>query len=105
MPVIAEVANASASDVDAAVAAARAALDGPWGKMSARERGRLVWKLGDRLMEKIDETANRVIELGFLRRLGADHRYEVRPILKARISSDALAEVLTILEQHASTDS
>ena len=55
--VIAEVANASAADVDAAVAAARAALDGPWGKMSARERGRLVWKLGDRLMEKIDETA------------------------------------------------
>src|SRR6476659_8053769 len=55
--VIAEVANASASDVDAAVAAARAALDGPWGKMSARERGRIVWKMGERLMETIDEVA------------------------------------------------
>ena len=55
--VIAEVASAGAADVDAAVAAARAALAGPWGKMSARERGRLVWKLGERLMEQIDEVA------------------------------------------------
>src|ERR1051326_6591758 len=55
--IIAEVASASAEDVDAAVAAARAALDGPWGKMSARERGRLVWKLGERLTETIDDVA------------------------------------------------
>src|SRR6476620_1685330 len=55
--VIAEVASASREDVDAAVAAARAALAGPWGKLSARERGRLVWKLGDRLMERADEIA------------------------------------------------
>ena len=43
--VIASVASAGAPDVDAAVAAARAALDGPWGSMSARERGRLVSRL------------------------------------------------------------
>ena len=55
--VIASVASAGASDVDAAVAAARAALDGPWGKMSARERGRLVSRLADRLMERADEVA------------------------------------------------
>jgi acyl-CoA reductase-like NAD-dependent aldehyde dehydrogenase len=55
--VIAEVAAASVDDVNAAVEAARAALAGPWGKMSARERGRLVWKLGDRLMETIDDVA------------------------------------------------
>jgi acyl-CoA reductase-like NAD-dependent aldehyde dehydrogenase len=55
--VIAEVAAATRDDVDAAVAAARAALSGPWGKMSARERGRLVWKLGERLMEQVDEVA------------------------------------------------
>ena len=52
--VIAEVAAADAPDVDAAVAAARAALDGPWGKMSARERGRLVSRLADRLLERAD---------------------------------------------------
>jgi len=55
--VIAEVASASREDVDAAVAAARAALSGPWGKLSARERGRLVYKLGERLMEQVDEVA------------------------------------------------
>jgi aldehyde dehydrogenase (NAD+) len=55
--VIASVASAGAADVDAAVAAARAALAGPWGTMSARERGRLVSRLADRLMEKADEVA------------------------------------------------
>ena len=55
--VIAEVAAASPEDVDAAVTAARAALKGPWGKLSARERGRLVYKLGERLMEQVDEVA------------------------------------------------
>ena len=38
------------------------------------------------LLKKIDETANRVADLGFLRRIGTDSRFEVRPILKARIS-------------------
>ena len=37
--VIGSIAEAGPSDLDAAVEAARAALDGPWGKMSARERG------------------------------------------------------------------
>jgi aldehyde dehydrogenase (NAD+) len=55
--VIAAVASADRTDVDAAVAAARAALDGPWGTMSARERGRLVSRLADRLMERADEVA------------------------------------------------
>ena len=55
--VIATVASAGKSDVDEAVDAARAALNGPWGRMSARERGRLVSKLADRLMEKADEVA------------------------------------------------
>jgi len=34
--IIAEVASAEQADVDAAVAAARGAFDGPWGKLSAR---------------------------------------------------------------------
>lgn len=55
--VIATVASADKSDVDEAVKAARAALNGPWGKMSARERGRLVSRLADRLLEKADEVA------------------------------------------------
>jgi aldehyde dehydrogenase (NAD+) len=55
--VIAQVASAGAADLDDAVRAARAALDGPWGRMSARERGRLVRRLGDRLLERVDEVA------------------------------------------------
>jgi aldehyde dehydrogenase (NAD+) len=55
--VIAEVASADQSDVDGAVAAARAAFDGPWSKLSARERGRLVWKIGEKLTERADEIA------------------------------------------------
>src|SRR3984893_6359854 len=55
--VIAEVASAEQADVDAAVVAARAALDGPWGRLSARERGKLVWRIGEKLLEKADEIA------------------------------------------------
>jgi aldehyde dehydrogenase (NAD+) len=56
--VIASVASAERSDVDAAVAAARAALDGPWARLSARERGRLVWTIGEKLLERADEIAH-----------------------------------------------
>src|ERR687887_2184553 len=55
--VIATVASADKSDVDAAVQAARAALSGPWSALSARERGRLVRRVGERLLERADEIA------------------------------------------------
>jgi betaine-aldehyde dehydrogenase len=41
----AEVAEADKADIDKAVAAARKAFDGKWSKMSARDRGRLLYKL------------------------------------------------------------
>ena len=53
--VCATVASADIEDLNAAVEAARKALGGPWGQMSARERGRLVRKIGERLMERADE--------------------------------------------------
>src|SRR5687767_14384477 len=56
--VIAEVASAEQADVDAAVAAARAAFEGPWAKLAPRERGRLVWRIGEKLMERADEIAH-----------------------------------------------
>jgi aldehyde dehydrogenase (NAD+) len=55
--VIASVASAERADVDAAVQAARAAFTGPWSRMSARERGRLVSRMADRLLERADEIA------------------------------------------------
>ena len=48
--IIARLRSASHADLDAAVAAARAALDGPWGRMSPADRAKLLLKLAD-LME------------------------------------------------------
>jgi aldehyde dehydrogenase (NAD+) len=45
--VIAHVAEAGAADIDAAVTAARAALNGEWGQMRAAERGRILLRLAD----------------------------------------------------------
>ncbi|HKP73685.1 MAG TPA: aldehyde dehydrogenase family protein, partial [Pyrinomonadaceae bacterium] len=42
---LAEVAEADKADVDKAVAAARRAYEGKWSRMSARDRGRLMYKL------------------------------------------------------------
>jgi aldehyde dehydrogenase (NAD+) len=58
--VLTQVAAARAVDVDRAVSAARNAFDdvaGPWRKMSASERGRLLWKLADLIERNIDEMA------------------------------------------------
>ena len=54
----AQVAKGDERDVDLAVAAARKAFDsGPWPRMSAAERGQIVWKLGDLIMQNLDEMA------------------------------------------------
>ena len=52
-----EVASASAADIDRAVQAARTALHGVWARTSARERGRLLWRLADAVEAHIDELA------------------------------------------------
>jgi aldehyde dehydrogenase (NAD+) len=54
---IGSVAAATPRDIDDAVAAARGALRGPWAALSARERGRLVARLGQRILERADELA------------------------------------------------
>src|SRR5512143_3229727 len=57
--VIAEVAEADAADIDLAVKAARKAFNrsGPWRKMDARDRGRLMNRLADLIEEHVDELA------------------------------------------------
>ena len=53
---VCDVAEAGPEDVDRAVRAARAAFDdGPWPKMRAAERQRILWKLGDLILEHADE--------------------------------------------------
>jgi aldehyde dehydrogenase (NAD+) len=56
--VLTQIVEASSADVDAAVVAARKALEmGPWRKMPASERGRLIWRLADLIEKNIDELA------------------------------------------------
>ncbi len=56
--VIAKVAEGGKEDVDAAVKAARQALDkGPWGKMDARDRGKLMNRFADLLQEELEDLA------------------------------------------------
>jgi phenylacetaldehyde dehydrogenase len=56
--VLATVAEGDSADIDLAVKAARKAFEtGPWRKMSASERGRLIWKLGDLIDQNLEEFA------------------------------------------------
>ncbi len=56
--VLAQVAEGDAADVNLAVAAARNALEqGPWGKIDARERGRLMYRLADLIEAELEELA------------------------------------------------
>src|SRR3989441_3600194 len=58
--IIAEVPDANAQDVDRAVAAARAAFDsGPWSQSTAQDRGRLLF----RLAQKVRDETPRLAEL------------------------------------------
>ena len=53
-----QVAEGDRTDVNKAVAAARAAFEnGPWRKLTASERGRLIWKLADLLESHAEEFA------------------------------------------------
>jgi acyl-CoA reductase-like NAD-dependent aldehyde dehydrogenase len=56
---ITTVAEAGVEDVDRAVRAARAAFEsGPWPKMKPAERGRILHKLGDLILQHADEIAH-----------------------------------------------
>src|ERR1044071_1646580 len=54
---LAEVAEADKADIDKAVAAARKAYEGKWSKISARDRGRLLYKLAQLIEQSTQELA------------------------------------------------
>jgi phenylacetaldehyde dehydrogenase len=55
---LARVAEGDAEDVDRAVKAARKAFDdGPWGHITPSERGRIIWRIGDLILEHAEELA------------------------------------------------
>src|ERR1700748_2203748 len=81
--VIANVAAADKSDVDAAVKAAREAFDnGPWRQTTAQDRGRILFKLA----EKIRENTAALAEL--------ECRNSGKPIPEAEYDNHNLANTL-----------
>ncbi|MBI5386812.1 MAG: aldehyde dehydrogenase family protein [Verrucomicrobia bacterium] len=56
--VLARVPDSDKEDIHRAVAAARRAFDaGPWRRMKPNERGKLLWRVGDLILEHADELA------------------------------------------------
>jgi len=56
--VLSEVAEGDREDIDRAVKAARAAFEtGPWSRMTASERGRAIWRLGDLIEKYLEDFA------------------------------------------------
>ena len=84
--VIAQVSSSNASDVDKAVKAARAAFDsGPWSTTSAQDRGRILFKLA----EKIRQNCAQLAEL--------ECRNTGKPIVEAEYD---IADVATCFEYY-----
>lgn len=54
---IGSLARGQAEDIDAAVAAAETALGGDWGHMTAAERGRILIRIGQLVMARVDDLA------------------------------------------------
>src|ERR1700733_9137433 len=55
---LARIAEGDAEDIDRAVRAARKAFDeGPWGRITPSERGRIIWRIGDLILEHAEELA------------------------------------------------
>jgi len=79
---LAEIARGGAGDVDAAVAAAQAALDGPWGALTAAERGRVLLKMSALVLAQADELARlEALDVG-------------KPLKQGRADAVALARYL-----------
>ncbi len=76
---IGEIARGEAADIDAAVRAAHQALDGPWGRMTATERGRIL----HRLSTLIERDAERLAHL--------EARDVGKPLAQARADAAACA--------------
>jgi aldehyde dehydrogenase (NAD+) len=79
---LAEIARGNAADIDAAVQAARAALAGPWGALTAAERGRILLKMSALALEQADELARlEALDVG-------------KPVKQGRADAVALARYL-----------
>ncbi len=79
---LAEIARGNAADIDAAVAAAQAALDGDWGRLTATERGRALMRLSQRVLAAAEDLAHlEALDVG-------------KPLKQGRVDALALARYL-----------
>ena len=80
--VLAHIARGTVQDVDDAVQAAQAALDGAWGALTATERGRLLMKMSAAVLAQADELARlEALDVG-------------KPLKQGRADAVALARYL-----------
>jgi aldehyde dehydrogenase (NAD+) len=79
---LARIARGQAADIDAAVAAAQSARDGEWGRMTALERGRILTRIGQAVLERVDQLAElEALDVG-------------KPLSQARADAVALARYM-----------
>ena len=79
---LAQIARGGAADVDAAVGAARAALDGAWGALTAAERGRVLGAIGRKVLDNVELLARlEALDVG-------------KPLKQGRADAIALARYL-----------
>ncbi|OUS38107.1 aldehyde dehydrogenase [Rhodobacterales bacterium 56_14_T64] len=79
---ICQIARGSAADIDAAVQAAETAMNGDWGRMTALERGRILTRIGQLVLERVDQLAAlEAMDVG-------------KPLTQARADAVALARYM-----------
>src|ERR1035437_7797671 len=49
-----QLARGNAADIDKAVASARTALSGPWSRLTATDRGRILMKMSQLILERVE---------------------------------------------------
>jgi aldehyde dehydrogenase (NAD+) len=78
---LAQIARGTAADIDAAVQAARAALDGEWGRLGAAERGRVLVRMSALVLAQADELARlEALDVGKPLKQAAPTRWRWRAI-------------------------
>lgn len=79
---ICQIARGGKADIDAAVIAAEGALNGAWGRMTALERGRILTRIGQLVLERVDDLAAlETMDVG-------------KPLTQARADAVALARYM-----------
>jgi len=79
---LAQIARGGPADIDAAIRAAHGAREGAWGRMPAFERGRILTRMGQMVLERVDQLAElEALDVG-------------KPLTQARNDAIALARYM-----------